>query len=357
MWTVIHTLLCCFIFFYVGKNGVINTLWASPLAFGLGIIAYYYLRLVVKVPLVKAIKQTKELSEGNLQEITDNTTYKFEIALLMNSLGNLSSKLIDIISEINSGANYLASASNQLNSSSQQLSQTVNEQASSVEELSSTMEEIASNISRNSENARQTEKISLEANNGIKKVAERANTAVLANKTILDKINIINDIAFQTNLLALNAAVEAARAGDHGRGFGVVAAEVKKLAENSKQAASEIVTLTKESYDSAFAAGEVMQENITQVEKTTKLVEEISAASIEQDAGALQVNNALQQLSISTQQNAASSEQLSASAEQLSAQAAQLRSLISFFRLNGKSNATSNIKTSNRMHLNILNEL
>jgi methyl-accepting chemotaxis protein len=178
--------------------------------------------------------------------------------------------------------------------------------------------------------------MSIEANEGIKNVAERAQKSVEANKTILEKISVINDIAFQTNILALNAAVEAARAGEYGKGFAVVATEVRKLAERSKQAAEEIVRITQESYKFSSGAGEVMAETMPLVDKTTKLVQEISAASLEQNNGAVQVNNAIQQLNNVTQQNASSSEQLSVSADELSSQAEQLGEFISYFKTGGQ---------------------
>ena len=162
-------------------------------------------------------------------------------------------------------------------------------------------------------------------------VAEKSQNAVEANKNIANKITIINDIAFQTNILALNAAVEAARAGEHGRGFAVVAAEVRKLAERSKLAAEEIVGLAQKSLDLSQGAGVVMSETMPKIDNTTKLVQEISAASLEQNNGATQVNNAIQQLNNVTQQNAAASEELATSSEELSSQAIQLKEIISFF--------------------------
>jgi methyl-accepting chemotaxis protein len=130
----------------------------------------------------------------------------------------------------------------------------------------------------------------------------------------------------------LNAAVEAARAGEHGKGFAVVAAEVRKLAERSKLAAEEIVGLTQQSYDLTNGAGEVMANTVPHVEKTTKLIQEISASSLEQNNGADQVNAAIQQLNDVTQQNASSAEELAANAEELAAQAEQLNNLVSFFK-------------------------
>ncbi|MFO8021805.1 MAG: methyl-accepting chemotaxis protein, partial [Perlabentimonas sp.] len=207
------------------------------------------------------------------------------------------------------------------------------EQASSAEEVSSSMEQMAANIQQNTDNAQQTEKITINVSQGVEKVGNASKESLESIKNIAEKINIINDIAFQTNILALNAAVEAARAGEHGKGFAVVAAEVRKLAERSKLAADEIVTLATSSVTVTEEASELMANLVPEIEKTAKLVQEISAASIEQNSGSDQINSAIQQLNQVTQQNAAASEELATSSEELSSQAEQLKDLIGYFKV------------------------
>jgi methyl-accepting chemotaxis protein len=146
---------------------------------------------------------------------------------------------------------------------------------------------------------------------------------------------IIEEIARQTNLLALNAAIEAARAGDHGKGFAVVAAEVRKLAERSQIAAGEIGGLSTSSVEVAERAGRLLDIIVPNIQKTAELVQEISAASREQDAGAEQISKAIQQLDTVIQQNASASEEIASTAEELSSQSEQLQEMIAFFTLAG----------------------
>jgi methyl-accepting chemotaxis protein len=284
--------------------------------------------------LNEIVQKSKLVAEGDL---TVDLKKRSENDELMQSLTEMVKATANIISEFQTAANNISSSSQQMSSTSQQMSQGATEQASSAEEVSSSMEEMAANIQQNTDNAQQTEKIALNAADGINKVNSAAEGTLKFMQDIAEKVSIIGEIARQTNILALNAAVEAARAGEHGKGFAVVAAEVRKLAERSQISAVEIDELTKNSVKATEESGRLLAAIAPEIGKTAKLVQEIAAASIEQNSGADQVNNAIQQLNQVTQQNAAASEEMATSSEELAGQADQLLEMISFFKLdNGK---------------------
>jgi methyl-accepting chemotaxis protein len=288
----------------------------------------YVLR--INSTIKQIILVSKNMSEGNLRQKLDIQS-KDELGELVNYINIMIQSVSKVLRGVKDASDDLTLSTKEIANTANSISQGANESAASIEEVSSTMEEIASNIETNSENANQTNVISELANKRMQEVAEQSKVAIEANRTITNKIKIINDIAFQTNLLALNAAVEAARAGEHGRGFAVVAAEVRKLAENTKKAADEIVALSEKSLSLAENEVSSMLNLIPELEKTTVMIQEISSASKEQTQGALQINNTIQQLSLVTQQNASVSEELNSSAEEIAKQAEQLKELISFF--------------------------
>jgi methyl-accepting chemotaxis protein len=252
---------------------------------------------------------------------------------LGHSLVSMVERLRGVVGDSTIAAQNVAAGSQQLSSSSEQVSQGATEQAAAAEEASASMEQMASNIKQNADNATQTEKIARQSSRDAETSGVAVQKAVVAMRTIAEKIGIVQEIARQTDLLALNAAVEAARAGEHGRGFAVVAAEVRKLAERSQTAAAEISGMSSDTVAAATEAGEMLTKLVPDIRRTAELVSEISAACREQDIGAVQINEAIQQLDKVTQQNASASEQISATSEELSSQAEELQEGIAFFRV------------------------
>jgi methyl-accepting chemotaxis protein len=192
---------------------------------------------------------------------------------------------------------------------------------------------MGANINQNADNARQTEKIALKAAQDGQEGGRAVEQTVTAMKDIASRISIIEEIARQTDLLALNAAIEAARAGEHGRGFAVVASEVRKLAERSQTAAGEISKLATSSVDVAVRAGELLARLVPDIQNTAQLVQEISAASNEQNSGSQQINAALQQLDTVIQQNAQASEEMAATAEELAGQSELMLQSVAYFKI------------------------
>ncbi len=253
--------------------------------------------------------------------------------VLGKSLDAMVTKLGAIVADVIGAANNVAGGSQQMSSSSEEMSQGASAQASSAEQASSSMEEMASNIRQNAENALETEKIAQKSADDANEGGDAVAQTVTAMKKIAEKISIVEEIARQTDLLALNAAIEAARAGEHGKGFAVVASEVRKLAERSQTAAAEISKVSGSSVEVAEKAGDLLAKIVPDIQKTSDLVQEISAASNEQNSGADQVNTAIQQLDQITQQNASASEEMASTAEELAGQADMLQATIAFFKI------------------------
>ncbi|GAM02416.1 methyl-accepting chemotaxis protein [Sphingomonas parapaucimobilis] len=253
--------------------------------------------------------------------------------MLGHALVSMVERLRGVVGDATQAAQNVASGSQQLSSSSEQVSQGATEQAAAAEEASASMEQMAANIKQNADNATQTEKIARQSSLDAEQSGTAVQKAVVAMRTIAEKIGIVQEIARQTDLLALNAAVEAARAGEHGRGFAVVAAEVRKLAERSQTAAAEISGMSSDTVGAATQAGEMLTKLVPDIRRTAELVAEISAACREQDIGAVQINEAIQQLDKVTQQNASASEQISSTSEELASQAEELQESIAYFRV------------------------
>jgi methyl-accepting chemotaxis protein len=270
-----------------------------------------------------------EMANGNLTVVLRERSPQDK---LMQALGAMVSGITRVVLDIRTIAGEVASASQAISTTSVEVSKGATSQAASAEEASSSMEEMVSNIKQNADSAQQTDKIANKSATDAQESGKSVVEAVAAMKEIATKVSIIEEIARQTNLLALNAAIEAARAGEHGKGFAVVAAEVRKLAERSQKAAGEINQLSGTTVKVSEKAGEMLSKLVPDIQRTAELVQEIAAASKEQDTGAEQINKALVQLEKVIQQNASASEEMASTTEELSSQSEQLVSALAFFR-------------------------
>jgi len=310
------------------------------LAVLIGVLMAYIITQSITQPIAQQNVFIKQIAAGDLTAELD-INRKDEIGDSAKALKAMVAKLKEVITVIVGASENITSASEEMSSSSQQMSEGATEQAASAEEVSSSMEQMAANIQQNTDNAQQTETIALKAADDIQEGSESVNHTVNSMKDIASKIGIIGEIARQTNLLALNAAVEAARAGEHGKGFAVVAAEVRKLAERSQSAAAEIDQVSASSVAIAEKSGKLLEQIVPDIQKTARLVQEISASSREQSSGSEQVNAAVQQLNQVTQQNAASAEEVASNSEELASQADQMKETIGFFRIEHTGNRQS----------------
>jgi methyl-accepting chemotaxis protein len=315
---------------------IVSTLVGLVVALGFG----WLLTGMIAKPLVRVVKILEALAAGDLSQRLE-TDAEDEIGRMERSLGTVSASLASTINEIRGIAGEVSAASQSISSASVQISKGATSQAAAAEEASASMEEMSSNIKQNADNAQQTDKIANQSAKDARESGKSVLEAVSAIKEIANKISIIEEIARQTNLLALNAAIEAARAGEHGKGFAVVAAEVRKLAERSQKAAGEINQMSNATLTVSETSGQMLEKLVPDIQRTAELVQEISAASREQDTGGEQINKALQQLEKVIQQNASASEELAATTEELTGQADQLVNALAFFRTGDESHASA----------------
>lgn len=315
---------------HVLRNGIVIAIVVIIL------VLYVIITMVtnsITTRLNRAVQLAKDISEGDLTA-TISIDSSDELAELGISLNHMSSILNTTINGIDETVKVIEDTSSELMNVSKNIAEGASDQAASLEEISSSMEEIAGTVQQNAFNSKETETISNHSAINIQHSNDILLKSVEHLSEISGKINLINEIALQTNLLALNAAIEAAKAGEHGRGFSVVASEVKKLAERSSIAAKEISGSSLRGIESANQAGTKLSEHVPLVKKTAELVKEISASSHEQNKGIEQINISIQGLNAITQQNAVEANRISDNITGLSDNSKRLSELVNFFTTN-----------------------
>ncbi|QBE63321.1 methyl-accepting chemotaxis protein [Pseudoduganella lutea] len=307
---------------------------------------HVFLRNLVIAPLERAVELLDGVAHGDLTARVDAQGNN-EIDRLMRGIAKMQQSLIEMVSNVRTGAQAIGTAANEVAMGNQDLSSRTESQASALEETAATMEELTSTVQSTADNTMQARQLveaaSTKAAAGGAVMGQMSETMAAidaSSRKVVDIIGVIDSIAFQTNILALNAAVEAARAGEQGRGFAVVASEVRTLAQRSASAAREIKALIDDSVDKvgsgsmlATQAAQAMNEMVTSVERVTGIVVDIAEASREQSNGIAQVNQSITQMDEVTQRNAALVEEAAAATQAMQHETENLLGAVSAFKL------------------------
>lgn len=300
--------------------------------------------LVTPINTVK--KSIEEVTAGNLgvsiPEFGNNCAGR-----LIPGINTLSSNIATLVREIRASSQNAMALSDQLSSRSAQLSVKTEQQSASLVQTAASMEQMAASTRNNADNTRlaseQANAATLQARKGgdlMEQVASNMQSITECAQQMTEIISLIDGIAFQTNILALNAAVEAARAGDHGKGFSVVAEEVRNLAHRSAEAAKNIKTLIDVTSSNVTQGASVvseaeknMRDIVTGSGNVSRLMDEISTSTAEQEKGISQITLALSELERVTQSNVAMAEELNGSSDVLRNQVIELQTRTRNFRL------------------------
>jgi methyl-accepting chemotaxis protein len=274
----------------------------------------------------------ENILEGKLDINYNTRDVNIEFRPIIESMSGITENIRIIIERIRTVSATIHSTTQQFIEASEEMNSTASRFTDVTESFSGALNEMIENIRKNVGNAKETEKISLKAAKSIALTNIKLKESQDAMHNIAGKIGVISDISFQTNILALNAAVEAARAGDAGRGFTVVAGEVKKLADRSKLAAEEIIGLMQYAVENSDSAMKRMDCLVPEIDRTGKLVFEIAAKSEEQNGEAAQADEALKQLNIESQGHTFLITRITEISQQLENEALALEEMISKYR-------------------------
>lgn len=315
------------------------TLMAISLLLGVGIalgVIFSVVRVIVDW-ISSNDRALAQLAGGDLSVQVPAVRGGEEDLVHMNdAIRQLISSFTAVIASIDRNAALASDLSHSLNAAAENIVRNAHEQASSVEETSASVEQMGVSVGQNSQNAQQTMNMASSTAESARDGDMAVQETVQAMRKIADKLQVINDIAYQTNLLALNAEIEASRAGEHGRGFAVVATEVRKLAELSKQSASEVSELVNHSVEVAERAGKQLKGILPDIAQTAELVQDITAASEEQASGLNEIARAMSLLDHAAQRNAHESSNLTSMSKNMGGLVQELQDSVRFFLFNSK---------------------
>lgn len=294
---------------------------------------------------------TGHLSKMSEGDFTGEMQMKYcgDLTSIEDSIGKISRSLSQTLLQISRSAEQVASGSTEVSNGSQALAQGTSEQATAAEALSVSASEISEEVRRNAEHAATASTVSQtatrEMENGkiqMQQMTEAMNNIQSSSEQIGKIIHTIDDIAFQTNILALNAAVEAARAGDSGKGFSVVADEVRNLANKSAEAAKNTARLIEEAGHAVRIGGQIAGTTAKSfmtisesTERASDLIQQISQATDRQANALGKITQNIDQISMVIQTNSATAEQSAAASEELNGQAQLMNNLVQQFKLLG----------------------
>lgn len=270
----------------------------------------------------------REISAGNLAVRIQPRSERDDFGRAFVSMTDTLSR---VIHDIRAGASATSQAAGTIAESAQRLSASTNVEAAAVATTTAHLGEISRAVSESVSRNREMEQLSQHGVANAESSGKTIDDAVRVMQSITDKVSVVGEIARQTNLLALNASIEAARAGEAGRGFGVVAEEIRALAGRCEAAAKEIRALTKSSEQIAVASGKVLGELVPSIRQTTTLIGQVVASAGAQAEGLAVVSDGMDELDRATHENAAAAEDLAATAEELAAQSETLLQLVQFF--------------------------
>ncbi len=282
-------------------------------------------------PVYESISFTKQISQGRLDgdiQVNDHS----DLGMLASALLIMKDRLSNIIHVIQKGNWSVKKTVEKLDDLAGTMNDFSMDQSSSVQEIYANMGEIENAVVQNAKNAKESEKFSKDIHVNMHKVAALSETNLNTSKEIMDKIQRVNAFAKQTNILALNAAVEAARVGKYGKGFGVVAGEIRNLADLSSGLANDIISVVNKSFSISEDMTKSIDEIIPYVDVNTELIKEISQNSTEQSYGISEIKSSLGVLSSGIQDKTDITGKLFSSSKQLSEETLQLSNVMLFFK-------------------------